>query len=146
MRVDMTFPLSAFEDLRQEMNRLFDIRFRGANGGWRPRTRAFPAVNAWEDGDRLFIEAEIPGLTMEDIEVQVTGNELTIKGERHPVEGENLTFHRQERGMGSFCRTLTLPTEVNAENVEAVLKDGVLTITLPKADEAKARKIAVRTT
>lgn len=139
------FPMATFEDLRREMNRLFDSRFRGYDGGWFPRTRVFPPLNVWEDGERLMVEAETPGLDMNDIEVQVVGNELTIKGERKPFEGQNPTYHRQERGTGSFTRTVTLPIDVNADKVEAVLKDGVLTIALPKAEEAKARKITVKT-
>jgi HSP20 family protein len=137
--------MGTFEDLRREMNRLFDARFRGFNGGAFPRARVFPPLNVWEDGERLMVEAEAPGLDMNDVEVQVVGNELTIKGERKPVEGRELTYHRQERGTGSFTRTVTLPIEVNAEKVEAVLKDGVLTIALPKAEAAKARKITVKT-
>ncbi len=105
------FPMTTFEDLRREMNRLFDARFRGTNGGFVPRTRVFPPLNVWEDNDKLLVEAETPGLSMSDVEVEVIGNELTIKGERKPFEGQEFTYHRQERGTGSFTRSLTLPTD-----------------------------------
>lgn len=142
---EMTFPMTTFDDLRREMNRLFDARFRGNGGGFLPRARVFPPLNVWEDQDKLFVEAETPGLSMSDVEVEVIGNELTIKGERKPFEGQEFTYHRRERGTGSFTRTITLPIEVNAEKVEAVLREGVLTITLPKAETAKPRKISVKT-
>jgi HSP20 family protein len=138
-------PAASFDDLRREMNRLFGSRFGQTNGGTWPRPpRTYPPLNVWEEGDRIMVEAEVPGLSMNDIDVQVVGNELTIKGERKPFEGQNVTFHRQERGTGSFVRTLALPVEVNADKVEAVLRDGVLTITLPKSEQAKARKINVK--
>ena len=82
---------------------------------------------------------------MEDVEVNVVGDELSVKGQRKPAKGENLTYHRQERETGEFSRFLTLPTAVNAEKVEAVLRDGVLTITLPKAEGAKPKRIEVKT-
>jgi HSP20 family protein len=72
------------------------------------------------------------------------GDELTIKGHRKPMAGEKLTYHRQERGTGEFTRLLTLPVEIDADTVEAVLQDGVLTITLPKEEAAKPRQIEVK--
>lgn len=109
-----------------------------------PTLRPFPALNVWEDGDRLMAEAELPGLRLEDIELLVIGNELTIKGQRPKTAEAKGSIHRQERGVGEFTRTITLPVEIDAEKVEATLKNGVLTVVLPKADPAKARKIAVR--
>lgn len=111
-----------------------------------PTLRPFPALNVWEDGDRLMAEAELPGLRLEDIEVLVVGNELTIKGRRPTPAEIKGSVHRQERGVGEFARTITLPVEIDAEKVEATLKNGVLTVLLPKAEPAKARKIAVRET
>jgi len=73
------------------------------------------------------------------------GNELTIKGRRTPPASDNPTYHRQERATGEFTRVVTLPAEVNADKVEAVLKDGVLSVRLPKAEQARPRKIALRT-
>lgn len=109
-----------------------------------PTLRSFPALNVWEDGDRLMAEAELPGLRLEDIDVLVVGNELTIKGRRPTPSEIKGSIHRQERGVGEFTRAITLPVEIDAEKVEATLKHGVLTVLLPKAEPAKARKIAVR--
>ena len=106
--------------------------------------RGWPAVNLMEDGERLVAEAEAPGLTMEDLEILVVGDELTLKGHRRPMSDREVTFHRRERGTGEFARVITLPMAVDADKVEAVLKEGVLTITLPKAEAAKPRKITVK--
>lgn len=130
-------------ELRRELDRLFD-GFLGRDYG-QSLSRPFPALNVWEDGERVMAEAEVPGLGMEDLEILIQGNELTIKGRRSPLEGENLVYHRRERGTGEFVRFLTLPVEVDADRVEAAMKDGVLTIVMPKAERARARKIKVRT-
>ncbi len=126
----------------REMDRLLHTFFDGAMVA--PRTRLFPAVNVWEDGDNLYAEAEVPGMSMNDLEILVVGDELTIKGRRNAPAEEKVAYHRQERGCGEFARVLTLPVPVNADRVEATLKDGVLTVTLPKAEEAKPRKINIR--
>jgi HSP20 family protein len=141
----ITRPL--FPELRHEVDRLFE-NFLGPEAlGFRPLggARPFPALNVWEDDRRLFVEAEIPGLGMKDVEILVQGNELTLKGQRAAMEGESVVYHRQERGAGEFVRFLTLPVEVDPDSVEATLKDGVLTIVLPKAETARARKITVKT-
>ncbi len=134
-----------FADLRNEVNRLFEQVMESSNGGSVFGGRAFPAVNLWEDGEFVFAEAEIPGVPMTDIEINVVGNELSIKGERKCRCDENVTLHRQERGTGEFSRFLTLPAAIDADRVEAVLKNGVLTIKLPKAEAAKPRRIEIRT-
>jgi len=104
----------------------------------------FPAVNIWEDENSLYAEAELPGVKMEDIEISVVGNELTLKGERKPFAGDDGKYHRRERGVGSFTRVLHLPLDIDAEKVEATLRNGVLLIHLPKAAAALPRKIEVR--
>jgi len=131
-----------YGDLRREIDRLFDA-FTGGNGG-AARVRAFPAVNLWEEGNDFYLEAELPGVARDDLDISAAGTELTLRGRRNPRRGEELTYHRQERGSGEFTRVLTLPTEVDAEKIEATLKDGVLTLTLPKAEAARARKIKVK--
>jgi HSP20 family protein len=103
--------------------------------------RPFPAVNAWEDDKTVYAEAELPGLAMEDIEVLVMGDELTLKGERKDLEREGATYHRRERGVGAFSRVLRLPVQIDADKVQATLRDGVLTVKLPKAQTALPRKI-----
>ncbi len=135
-----TFPMVG--RLGQEMDGLFNSIFDG-DSVYPFRRRAFPAVNVWEDADCLYAEAEVPGLAMSDIEVFVVGNELTIKGRRGDQKSEVVSYHRQERAAGTFARVLTLPYPVNSEKVEASMKDGVLTIVLPKAEEAKPRKILI---
>ena len=105
---------------------------------------AYPAVNVWEDGDNAYVEAELPGMSMDGIEVNVIGNEVTIRGERTIEEPQNGTYRRRERPAGCFSRTITLPWEIDAEHVEANLHDGVLTVRLPKSPAAKPRKIKVQ--
>jgi HSP20 family protein len=106
--------------------------------------RTFPALNLWEDEQNFYAEAELPGFKTGDVDVSVAGNTLTLQGERKAAEQEGLTYHRRERAFGTFSRVVELPFPVEAEKVKAALKDGVLTITLPKAEAAKPRKIEVR--
>lgn len=134
--------------LWNEMDRLFDDVFQplsrlGALSGM--CTRPFPALNVWEDDRALFVEAEVPGLDMDHLEITVQENELTLKGQRENGTQQHATCHRRERSVGSFARTLRLPTEIDADKVQAALSNGVLTITLPKAESVLARKIEVRT-
>jgi HSP20 family protein len=130
------------QNLQQEVNRIFD-RWTGPTGrGW---AGGYPAVNMWEDGEFLVVEAELPGINQEALEIFVTGdNELTIKGERKPGAPENGVWHRQERVSGTFTRTLTLPFEVDRDRVEARLENGVLMLKLAKHYSAKPRKINVK--
>ena len=133
-----------FDELRREMDRLFD-NFGMGRARWpyaRPST--FPVMNVWDAGDTVCVEAEIPGVGKDDVEIFAVGNELTVKGRREPMEGK-LTYHRQERGTGEFTRVLTLPVEVNTDEVDAVLDNGVLTVRLPKAEAAKRKQITVKT-
>ena len=127
--------------LQNEMNRLFHPQSEegfAASG-------AFPPINMWEDGDELFITAELPGQSLEDLEILVTGqNQLTIKGERKPPVFEKAVRHRQERVYGKFTRTFPLPFAVDADKVEAELQQGVLRLKLAKHESAKSRKIQVR--
>jgi HSP20 family protein len=128
--------------LQTEMNRLFD-RW-GHDGGLRG-VDAYPALNLWEDGDSLILEAELPGLNLKDLEIYVTGNnQLTLKGERKPLVPEKSVQHRQERAFGSFTRVFTLPHQVDANKVEAHFENGVLRVKLAKHESAKPRKIAVK--
>jgi len=144
MLANRFFPLTNFEDLRGEVERVFDACTRPGALGF-PRNRAFPAVNVWENEDTIFVEAEVPGMKMENLEIEVLGRDLCIKGSRTEEYREGTSFHRQERVHGEFTRHLTLDTDVDAEAVKAVLKDGVLTVTMPKTAAAKARKITVTT-
>jgi HSP20 family protein len=129
------------QQLQSEMNRLFD---RWGDGGT-PDLRTFPPVNVWEEGDSVFVEAELPGMSQNDLEVYVTGgNQLTLKGERKVVVAEKSVRHRQERGFGTFTRVLTLPFPVDPEKVDAHFDNGILQIKLAKHESAKPRKINVK--
>ncbi len=103
-----------------------------------------PALNVVEDGDSIVIEAEVPGLKSGDVEVSFESGELTLKGEKKFEAKENAPVHRRERVYGAFTRTLTLPWEITADKITAEMKDGVLTVVLPKAEVAKPRKVAVK--
>jgi len=103
-----------------------------------------PPLNVWEEGDTLKVDVEIPGVKLEDVEVSFDKGELTIKGEKKVAIQESATLHRRERLAGTFTRTMTVPWEIKADQVSAELKDGILTVTLPKAEVAKPRKVAVK--
>jgi HSP20 family protein len=130
--------------LRREMDRLLS-GFVGNVGdlNWPVVGRGRPAVNLWETGDALKLELELPGVPSDQIELSVVGDELSIRVERPDAEPQGATYHRRERGVGAFARAVRLPLEVDAERVEAELRHGVLTITLPKAESARPRKIQV---
>jgi HSP20 family protein len=130
---------SPFIQLRREMEDLFNnVGIDFASG------RTYPPLNIWSDGNNIMVEAEMPGVKSEDLEILAVGNELTIRGRRRPIDGEKVTFHRQERGLGEFSRVVALPVEVDADRIEARLADGVLTLTLPKAESARPRQVKVK--
>ena len=130
--------------LRSEMDRVLSS-FVGAlpEAPWAAGGRSQPAVNVWEEGDAVKAELEVPGIKSEQVELSVVGGELSIRVERFDEAAEGITFHRRERPVGSFTRVLRLPADVDADRVDAQLRDGVLTLTLPKAESAKPRKINV---
>ncbi len=139
--------LGSFHQLREEMDRLFNSLATSSPVQGAARMvvgREAPAVNLWESADELYAELELPGVKSDDLEISVMGSELTVKGKRTEAEGEGLTFHRRERSVGAFSRVVDLPFDVDADRVQASLKDGVLLITLPKAEAAKPRKISVQ--
>ena len=128
--------------LHREMDRLFESFFEDLPAQ-RPYAAGYPGMNLWEDTDAAYVEAELPGLSMDDLDVTVQGNELRIAGERKTAPYEGAEYQRRERATGRFARTLTIPWEVDADRVEARLQDGVLTIRLPKNESAKARRVKV---
>jgi len=117
-------------------------RFLRTNG---MRMSYAPAIDMLETKDAFVFKADLPGFREQDIEVHVTGNRLTITGRREAddTNGSN-TYHRMERTHGSFMRSFTLPSPVDADEIEADLQDGVLSMEVPKADEAHPKKISVR--
>jgi len=142
------YPVHQFRD---EMDRLVSNFFGPqTNGGnapsrWGVAPAGFPALNVWEDGDTLYVEAELPGVKSEDIDVSVVGSDLTIRGHRNAQTAEGVAYHRQERAIGEFARVLRMPAEVDSAKVEASLSNGVLLLKLPKAEAAKPKKIKVAT-
>jgi len=139
-RLTMNPVWHSFNEMQHEMNRLFD-RWGNHSFG----LVESPAFNLWEENDALYLEAELPGLALEDLEIFVTGhNQFTIKGERKPPVLEKGVQHRQERGFGKFTRTVTLPFAVDENKVEARFENGVLKVRLPKHEAAMPRKIAIK--
>ena len=135
-------PMAEMNRLRNEMDRLF-VQLGNENGY--PRRSTFPQLNVWEDDDNLFVEAELPGFELDDLEIYVTGgNQLSISGQRKQPGQEGGVWHRQERGFGKFRRALELPSDVNSESVSAKCSNGILTLEMPKAEAAKPRRIKVK--
>jgi len=103
-------------------------------------------LDMYETDDNVMVEANVPGVKPEEIDIQVTGNTLTIKGERkEEKKEEKASYVFQERRYGSFCRTVTLPTDVDVEKATAVFEHGVLKLTLPKSEIVKPKSIRVKT-
>jgi HSP20 family protein len=139
-------PFREMSALQERMNRLFsDVRaqapVRGeeiVQGAW------IPAADIFETNEAIVLKAELPGITAQDISVEVKDNTLTLKGEKKfekEVKEEN--YHRVERSYGSFQRAFTLPGTIHQEKVKAKFKDGILEITLPKVEEAKPKQVKV---
>ena len=136
-------PFDELARMRQEMNRLSEA-FTGRGAG-RLSAGVFPLVNLTEDTESYFIRAELPGIKGEDLDIQVTGNSVSIAGERKiAAEGDGVKYHRREREGGTFSRMMTLPGDIDAEKVEADLVNGVLTVKIAKAEAAKPKQISVR--
>ena len=137
-------PFADFDQLRREMLRLLDTVAGDAIGG--VGAGVFPPMNITQDDDNFYLRAEVPGITPSELSISAVRNRVSLAGKREiQRENERVSYHRKERAEGSFNRTVTLPTEVDAERVEARYADGILALTLPKAAEAKPRQIAVRT-
>jgi len=136
-------PYREMYDLINSVDRRVDSRYL------QPR---FLAPNNWalavdvsESEDEFLITASIPGMTAEDLDINIESNVLTIKGEyKQEQESEDRHYHMRERRTGSFCRSFSLPNTVNTESVEATYEAGVLTLSLPKAEEAKPHRIEVK--
>lgn len=136
-------PFFEFERMRREMNRLAE----GLKTGLPAFSTAgvFPLTNVTEDSNNFYIRAELPGMNNEDIEISLTGNSLSISGQRIiPKEGDTVRYHRREREAGKFSRMISLPGSVDTDKVEASFKDGILTIVLPKSEAMKPKQIQVK--
>ena len=131
------------DQLRHEVDRLFES-YVGSTPGDLLRGKRFPPVDIWEEGDSLLVQAEVPGVAMDRIEVYARGCELTLKGTRPLSSAQSSAVHRQEQQTGDFERTITLPVEIEPDRIEATLKEGLLTIRVPKPPLSQARKVPVR--
>ena len=129
--------------MREDLNRLFESAAEGVPGF--EAVEQYPPVNVWEEGDKAFVEVELPGITGEGIDLSVTGSELTLKGKRQPPEPKDATWARQERPYGAFTRIIELPWEIDPAGVQAAMKNGILTIALAKAAQCRPTKVSVRT-
>jgi HSP20 family protein len=134
--------LTALEELRTDMDRTFGVRDPGT-----ALSRGFgdgPEIRLSDDGKTLCLRAELPGLSEKDVDVSVNGSTLTLRGERKLEAPEGYSVHRAERPAYRFERAYQLPTKIDAEKAHAVMKNGVLTLTLPKVPEAQPKQIAVK--
>ncbi len=105
---------------------------------------AYPPVNLYETGEAYVLTAELPGIAPEDLEISLEGSTVTLRGERKPTPEEGASVHRRERPSGAFRRAFDLPVPIDGDNVEAVHRNGVLTLRLPKAPEHRPRQISVK--
>lgn len=134
-------PWAEFERIRQGLDEL--SRSYGDKG--KPsRANVYPALNVYEEADRLILTAELPGVRPADLELSLEGETLTIQGRRAPRQGEaGVSYHRREIQAGNFSRAVTLPIKVDEDKVGARMVNGILTVTLIKASEATPRQIKV---
>ena len=133
--------------MREEMDRLFHQFFRPGDGGeegtWMRGSWA-PLVDIYETDDAFVLKAELPGFSKEDVQIELHGNRLTLRGERkHDTEAKEEQYHRRERAYGRFERVFWLPTTVDAEKIQAHFNNGVLELRLPKSEAAKPKRIAI---
>jgi HSP20 family protein len=132
--------------VRREMDRLWEDYFGAGRRGLKSLEAEWaPAVDVSESGDMITVKAEVPGMEAKDIDISLSGDILTIKGEKKSAKEEKTeNYHLVERSYGSFSRSLKLPAGVEADKIEASYKQGVLSITCPKKEEAKPKPIAIK--
>ncbi len=132
-------PFREMTTLQNQVNRLADSLWSGQKESW------VPAVDVFDAKDAVVLKAELPGMKIDDIQIEVDDNVLTIKGERSFEEKvDQERYYRVERRYGSFQRSLALPQGVKADDIQATYEDGVLQVTVPKTDEQKPKRIEVR--
>ena len=124
--------------VRNEVERMFDNVFSTGNG-----TQNFPSLNMVEGDNTIYVEAELPGVKMEDLEVTVQDGMLIISGRRDVTTPDGASTLRRERGVLEFDRSISLPTNIEVEGTNAVLRNGILTLELPKSVNARARQVPV---
>jgi HSP20 family protein len=136
---------TAWQELEEMSNRLSRV-FNDVQGTGTENTNWMPAVNVEESKDGLFLTAELPGMSHDDVEIELENNVLTISGtkQQEREEKDDRRYHLWERRWGAFQRSFTLPRTVDADQINATFENGVLTIHMPKAPEAQGRKIEIR--
>jgi HSP20 family protein len=140
-------PFEGLASLRREMDRLFEHFFeRGPTAMLGDGGTFEPAVDIADTKDSILVKAQVPGVSKDNLHIDITDDYLTLKGEmKEEKTTEEQRFHRKEFRYGAFARTIPLPTAVKADQAAAQLKDGVLTITLPKGEQSKAKQIPIKT-
>ncbi len=138
-------PAREMMTLREAMDRLFDDAFTrplSVRDGW---SLASPAIDMYQTDNEVVVRASIPGIKADEVQINVTGDVLTLKGEvKQEEERKDRAWHIREQRFGSFERSVALPTSVKSDQAEAVFENGILTVTLPKADEVKPRTINIK--
>lgn len=135
-------PWQDMQRLHREVDRLFSDSFTMAGGRTAP---SYPTINVWTNEDGAVVTAELPGVDADDIDISVINDNLTLSGERKAASlEENDQYHRRERGYGKFNRTFQLPFKVEAVDVDARFENGVLHLSLPRAEADKPKKITVK--
>ncbi|MBF0204641.1 MAG: Hsp20/alpha crystallin family protein [Desulfamplus sp.] len=136
-------PFFEIDAFKKEMDRWSNLmNSRKLSGGL--HSGVFPLLNITEDKDNYYIRAELPGISSEELDIQLNGRNLTISGERKTERNEgNVKYHRRERDAGKFSRGVMLPGDVDSENVNASMVNGLLTVKIGKAELAKPRKISI---
>jgi len=138
-------PFRELRSLQDEVNRLFSSSFNRGGDNELMRGAWSPSVDIYENKDQIVLEAELPGMKPEDVNISIENNVLTIHGERKfEKQDEKDNFHRVERSYGSFTRSFTLPSTVTSDAANAVFENGVLKLTLAKREEAKPRRIEIK--
>ncbi|HDP97588.1 MAG TPA: Hsp20/alpha crystallin family protein [bacterium] len=136
-------PYSEIDNFKTQMDRLLDRFYRPYQSGEDIST-SYPLVDIKETKDEFILTAEVPGMSKEDIKINITENNLTIKGEKkEEKKEENSNYHRVERRYGSFQRSFTLNTIIDANKIKASCKDGILSVVLPKKEETKPKEIPI---
>jgi HSP20 family protein len=139
-----TNPLVEMEQLRRQMDALSGMFFREMPVRRVLSAGVFPQLNLTENKDNYYVRAELPGMKADELSIQIVDKTLTISGERKILnEGEKVRYHRRERDAGKFSRAIGLPGDINNDRIEAQMRDGLLTITIPKAEAAKPRQITI---
>lgn len=137
-------PFAELDRMRREMDFLSGNLFR-QQGYPAFSAGVFPAVNLTEDKDNYYVRAELPGVAADALDIQATGKSISISGERtFAPESDKAKYHRREREAGRFSRIIELPGDIDSDNVSAGLANGLLTITIPKAEIAKPRQISIK--